>query len=65
MRLRTILEELDAMDAQYSSLQARVKKVDADACGPAVPPPKPPGNWERQTKPKYGRRWVISRQAPK
>eukprot|EP00975_Prorocentrum_lima_P052640 11032510-Prorocentrum_lima.AAC.1 len=46
-------------------MQARVKIIDAAACGPVEPPPLPPGKWTRQTKPRRERRWVISRQQDK
>eukprot|EP00975_Prorocentrum_lima_P021452 4523314-Prorocentrum_lima.AAC.1 len=49
VKMRSLLEELDDLDAQYSTMQARVKKVDAAACGPADHPKVPPGTWTLQT----------------
>eukprot|EP00975_Prorocentrum_lima_P021780 4589066-Prorocentrum_lima.AAC.1 len=59
------MDELDAVGAQYCTMHARVKKIDAAACGPEKPPPAPPGKWTRETKPRHSRRWTISRQQPK
>eukprot|EP00975_Prorocentrum_lima_P026052 5477304-Prorocentrum_lima.AAC.1 len=38
VKLRSILEDLDDVEAQYNTMQARVKTVDKNACGPVEPP---------------------------